>query len=219
MTEPCSTGIGGDCFCLYFERATGVVHALNGSGRSPAGMTLERVVADVGSDATTIPLSHIHCVTVPGAAAGWADAVERWGSMPLSAVLQPAIDLARRGFPVTPVTAYAWGLGEACLRQGPNARVCSSGARVRVMCLPCGIAVHLAPFMIDARVPSVSSFSTTTLQELLMPDGKPPRAGDVFRNENLARTFELLAEKGTSGFYSGAVVEPMPPCDWGSLVS
>lgn len=58
--------------------------------------------------------AHIHSVTVPGAAAGWVDAVEQWGRLPLSQVLGPAIELAEQGLPVAPVTANAWA------RRGPK---------------------------------------------------------------------------------------------------
>ncbi len=43
VTEPTSTGVGGDCFALYFDAQTGQVSALNGSGRAPAALSLERI--------------------------------------------------------------------------------------------------------------------------------------------------------------------------------
>lgn len=54
--------------------AAAQVEALNGSGRAPAGLTLERAAADCPG-AAALPPFHAHTVTVPGAAAGWAGAV------------------------------------------------------------------------------------------------------------------------------------------------
>jgi gamma-glutamyltranspeptidase / glutathione hydrolase len=109
VTEPTSTGIGGDCFALYYEAATGVVSALNGSGRAPAALTLERLKRD-GFE-RELPPFHAHTVTVPGACAGWCDMVERHGRLDMSRVLAPAVQLAEQGFPVAPVTAYFWERG------------------------------------------------------------------------------------------------------------
>lgn len=112
MTEPCSTGIGGDMFCLYYDAATGSVSALNGSGRSGAACTLDRIRADLGipdgATGATIPMSSVHAVTVPGAAAGWVDTVERFGSgkLTLAQILAPAIELGEKGFPVSELTAH-----------------------------------------------------------------------------------------------------------------
>lgn len=114
MTEPCSTGIGGDMFCLYYDAATGTVSALNGSGRSGARCTLETVRKSLGlADGAPgeIPMDSIHAVTVPGAAAGWVDTVERFGSgkLSLGQVLAPAIELGEKGFPVSEDAAYFVG--------------------------------------------------------------------------------------------------------------
>ncbi|CAG8814617.1 1166_t:CDS:2, partial [Racocetra persica] len=70
-----STGIGGDCFCLFYDAKTKKVNGLNGSGRSPANITLEYVRNDLGIDENHIPLLNINSATVPGAAAGWVDTI------------------------------------------------------------------------------------------------------------------------------------------------
>ena len=118
VTEPTSTGLGGDCFALYYEAASGQVSALNGSGRAPAGLTLERLRREGLGEA--LPPYHPYTITVPGACAGWCDLLERYGRLPLDAVLAPAIRLAEEGFPVAPVTAYFWQRSEARLCLAPN---------------------------------------------------------------------------------------------------
>jgi gamma-glutamyltranspeptidase/glutathione hydrolase len=111
VTEPTSTGLGGDCFALYYDAATGQVKALNGSGRAPASLTVERL-REQGyynpPSQVELPPYHPYTITVPGAAAGWCDLVERFGCLPLDKVLAPAIRLAQQGFPVSPITAYYW---------------------------------------------------------------------------------------------------------------
>ncbi|MHA2357262.1 MAG: gamma-glutamyltransferase [Candidatus Heimdallarchaeaceae archaeon] len=117
VTEPCSTGIGGDCFCLFFDSKSKKVLGLNGSGRAPSELNLD-LLAEQGITGSLPPLS-VHTVTVPGAAAGWVDTVERFGSLPLKEILQPAIELAESGFPVAPLTARSWKRSEQLLKKGP----------------------------------------------------------------------------------------------------
>lgn len=108
VTEPTSTGVGGDCFALYFEAETGRVSALNGSGRAPAALSLDRLkTAGFEND---LPPYHPYTVTVPGACAGWCDLVDRHGRLSLSQILAPAIRLAEEGFPVAPLAAHSWRL-------------------------------------------------------------------------------------------------------------
>jgi gamma-glutamyltranspeptidase/glutathione hydrolase len=119
VTEPTSTGIGGDMFALYYEAHTGRVTALNGSGRAPAGLTLERLERE--GLAPALPPFHPHTVTVPGACAGWMDLLARYGTLNAAAALAPAIRLAEEGFPVAPVTAHFWQRGvERQLKKAPN---------------------------------------------------------------------------------------------------
>ncbi len=121
ITEPTSTGIGGDMFALYYSADTKEVTALNGSGRAPAALTLERLKKEGFS--TELPRFHAHTVTVPGACAGWFDLIKKHGSLPMDEILAPAIRLASDGFPVSPVTSHAWARGvDAQLKSAPNGR-------------------------------------------------------------------------------------------------
>jgi gamma-glutamyltranspeptidase/glutathione hydrolase len=130
VTEPTSTGIGGDCFALFYEAASGQVTALNGSGRAPAGLSLDLVARQGLIREGQMPPYHAHTVTVPGACAGWCDLIARHGSMPLGAILAPAIGLAEEGFPVAPLTAYFWGRGaENQLRTAAGGKALTIGGR------------------------------------------------------------------------------------------
>ncbi len=110
MTEPCSTGIGGDMFCLYYDASTGKVSAMNGSGRSGAKCTLDAIRKAVGipeGQDADLPPKSVHAITVPGAAAGWVDTIKRFGTgkLSLEQILAPAIELGEKGYPVSEITA------------------------------------------------------------------------------------------------------------------
>jgi len=108
VTEPTSTGIGGDMFALYFSADTKRVTALNGSGSAPAALSLDRLKQE---GLSTLTPFHAHTVTVPGACAGWFDLIAKHGSLAMSEILTPAIRLAEEGFPVAPITAHSWQRG------------------------------------------------------------------------------------------------------------
>jgi gamma-glutamyltranspeptidase/glutathione hydrolase len=105
--EPTSTGLGGDCFALYYDAATRALTALNGSGRAPAALTID-LIRSQGVTTPELPMLSVHAITVPGACAGWCDLLARHGSLPLASVLAPAIELAEDGFPIGELTAHAW---------------------------------------------------------------------------------------------------------------
>ncbi len=88
VTTPAMTGLGGDMFMLFWDTAAKEVKALNGSGRAPEALTVEAVREAMGVGAEGMAYEgtagvpdpkHVHCVTVPGACAGWCDAIgPRW---------------------------------------------------------------------------------------------------------------------------------------------
>ena len=109
VTEPTSTGIGGDCFALYYDAHTGAITALNGSGRAPAALTLDVIHSTLRRQQLDhLPRYHVHTITVPGACAGWFDLIARHGTMAMPQLLAPAIELAETGFPVGEITAHWW---------------------------------------------------------------------------------------------------------------
>jgi len=117
VTEPASTGIGGDCFSLFYDAKTRSISALNGSGAAPAALTAEMLI-ELGF--STIPDRSVHAVTVPGAVAGWEDLLKRHGRMSLKDVLKDAIYYAREGYPVHPVFGEAWSRTQAFLHSSPH---------------------------------------------------------------------------------------------------
>ncbi|XP_077440419.1 glutathione hydrolase-like YwrD proenzyme isoform X2 [Vanacampus margaritifer] len=119
VTEPCSTGLGGDAFCLFFNGNTGEIRGINGSGRSPKGLTLELLIGRKYSAEAPLPVFDALNVTVPGAPACWCDTIKMFGSHKLTfqEVLNGAVELAEVGFPVTEVTAHAWTHWVAELRE------------------------------------------------------------------------------------------------------
>jgi gamma-glutamyltranspeptidase/glutathione hydrolase len=124
VVEPQSTGIGGDCFCLYKPKSKPVV-ALNGSGRSPAAASFEALrAAGVTSLAATSP----HAVTIPGAPAAWETLLAAHGRKGLDEVLAPAIRHAEEGFAVTPRVAEDWAASVAKLRETGATSLLPNGA-------------------------------------------------------------------------------------------
>lgn len=105
VVEPMMVSPGGDMFALVWDAEKKELRALNGSGRSPRALSIDELMK---RGFTRMPEDGIQTVTVPGAVDGWATLLERYGSMKLSQVLQPAIEYAENGFPVTEVIGHDW---------------------------------------------------------------------------------------------------------------
>lgn len=164
VVEPQSTGIGGDCFCLYAPAGSNDVIAMNGSGKAPAGATIDWF-EDQGITALD-PLSP-HVVTVPGAVRAWEALLAKHGRKGLDAVLQPAIGLAEHGHPVHDRTASDWASSRDKLAGDPDSRV------------------------------------------KFLRDGAALKAGEVFRQPELAATLRAIAKGGAKAFYEGPIAADM----------
>jgi gamma-glutamyltranspeptidase/glutathione hydrolase len=161
LVEPHYNGIGGDLFAIYYEAKTGKLYGLNAGGWAPTGFTPEFL----RSKGVTRSLSGIWSVTVPGVVKGWELMRSRFGTLPMSDLLAPAVFYADDGFPVTDVIADAWDGATRKLAADPE---------------------------------SAKTF---------LPGGRAPRAGELFRNPDLANTLRLIGEKGPAGFYEGPVAD------------
>ena len=104
VVEPQATGIGGDCFCLYKPAGKPVV-ALNGSGRAPAGLSIDALQA---AGVAHVHENSPHTVTVPGAVSAWDLLLQSHGRKGFDEALRPAIDYAEHGFAVAPRVAADW---------------------------------------------------------------------------------------------------------------
>ncbi len=98
VVYPSTCSAGGDIFMLIWDEKTHQIHALNGSGRAPRGMTPE-YFRSLGMK--TIPERGPLSINVPGAVDGWFAALERFGSLPAEVIFAPAIELAEAGMPIT----------------------------------------------------------------------------------------------------------------------
>jgi gamma-glutamyltranspeptidase/glutathione hydrolase len=115
--EPVSCGIGGDLFAIVWDAESGKLQGLNGSGRAPLALTADKVEPDPDG---TIPLYSPYAWSVPGTVDGWFELHERFGKLPMSAILAPAIDAAEEGEPVPQVIAAAWKRGARIFGEMPG---------------------------------------------------------------------------------------------------
>lgn len=158
VLEPTGNGIGSDAFAIVWDGQQ--LHGLNASGRSPAAWSPERFAG-----LKTMPHTGWEAVTVPGAVSAWVALAERFASLPLTTLAQPAIDYARNGFPVSPLIARLWQAGYNKLRHQPG------------------------------------------FAECFAPEGRPPRAGELYRNPAQANTLQKIAETGGEAFYRGELAQ------------
>ncbi len=117
LMEPTGSGIGGDIFAIVWDAKTQKLYGLNGSGRSPMSLKLS-YFKEQGMD--KVPSHGPLPVSVPGAVDGWFELNKKFGSKPMAELLQPAIDYAEDGFPVTQLIGYYLGRSARFLNKYPN---------------------------------------------------------------------------------------------------
>ena len=112
VTGPHLCGMGGDLFALVHDGT--IVHALDASGRAGSGSNAAQLRAE---GFAAMPFRHdIRTVTVPGCVDGWSALHERFGRLPMHAVLEPAIRLAEHGFPASPLLVGSLALADVRAR-------------------------------------------------------------------------------------------------------
>jgi len=162
VTQPRSGNIGGGGFMLYSPSYSDAVTAIDYRETAPSKAHEKMFLDDMGNgDQTLSRFSHLSA-GVPGTVAGFALALEKFGTMSLAEVLQPAINLAKNGFVV------------------PNRFVEGIAARKQVF---------------DKWPSSKAKF--------FKQDGSSYQAGEIFKQPDLAKTLQLIADKGAEGFYTG----------------
>lgn len=129
VIEPQSTGIGGDCFCLYAPNGSGKVIGLNGSGRAPAAAGIEWYER---AGIAAIDPTSAHAVTVPGAIDAWEILLAAHGTKGLDEVLRPAIRMAAEGWPVHSKVARDWAANAEKLRKNGAHPFLPGGAAPKV---------------------------------------------------------------------------------------
>lgn len=184
VVQPPSNDIGGDLFAIVWDGER--LHGLNASGRSPAALTHELVLAATGgrgaapvealggaqSAGPAMPARGWLPVTVPGAPAGWRDLHDRFGSLPFAELFTDAIGYAEHGYPVSTGVAATWSRA---------------------------LAAHAG-----LTGPEYAEFG-----RVFAPGGRAPRPGERWRNPDAAETLRRIAATGAEDFYSGGIAEAL----------
>jgi len=124
LMEPVSNGIGGDLFAIVYSANANKLYGINGSGRSPLGLSYDQMKAELAKlHRETIPPVGMLPISVPGTVDAWAELHKRFGKLKLSDDLAPVIRYAEEGFPVTELIAYYWAFGPRLYKGLPGAFV------------------------------------------------------------------------------------------------
>ncbi|MEE4294170.1 MAG: gamma-glutamyltransferase [Xanthomonadales bacterium] len=176
LMEPTGNGIGGDLFAIVWDAKSGKLHGLNASGRSPRSLTLEWF-QEQGLE--SIPPYGPLPVSVPGTVDGWFELHGRFGSLPMSEILKPAVEYARNGHPVHETIQHYWEISVERLSEYPG---------------------FTEQMTIDGRAPEVGEpWKNPNLANTLERIGREGR--DVFYTGDIARVIGAYMQEN-GGFLS-----------------
>ncbi|NBQ88178.1 MAG: gamma-glutamyltransferase family protein [Betaproteobacteria bacterium] len=106
VCEPVSNGLGSDAFCILWDGKQ--LHGLNASGSAPASWTPEYFKRKYGMDAKNPPKRGLDSATIPGAVSAWVALSDKFGKLPFADLLEPAIEIAERGYLMPVVVQQKW---------------------------------------------------------------------------------------------------------------
>jgi gamma-glutamyltranspeptidase/glutathione hydrolase len=171
LMEPTGSGMGGDLFAIVWDAKTQKLYGLNSSGPSPKSLTLDYFKSH---GYKFIPAHGPLPVSVPGCVDGWNELHKKFGKLPVKDILQPAIQYAREGFPVSELIAYYWQLNARILKKYPGfAEVFMPGGKA-----PSKGEIFKNPALAN----TLELLAKKGLREFY--EGKPARVIDKYMHEN-----------------------------------
>ena len=121
LVEPVSCGLGGDAFAIVWDGKS--LQGLNSSGYAPQAWNVDYFKNKYGVNdkgLANAPKRGVDAITIPGVVAGWAALHERYGKLPFADLMEPAIEIAERGYAVPPVVAQKWAAAVPELKDQPG---------------------------------------------------------------------------------------------------
>ncbi|MGB9432931.1 MAG: gamma-glutamyltransferase, partial [Candidatus Acidiferrum sp.] len=162
VVSPMMNGIGGDLFAIVYDAKANKLYGLNASGWAPKALTIEMLHKQ---GLREMPQTGVNTITVPGTVEGWQKLSDKFGRKKLSEDLEPAIQTAKNGYPVTEWVAMYWATNTDYLRGDDEAT------------------------------------------KLYLPNDRPPKAGEVFHNADLAWSLQQIAQHGRDAYYQGDIAK------------
>ena len=168
VVEPTANGLGSDAFALVWSEKDQKLFGLNASGFSPKNISIEKVKEKTGAE--KMPVYGWVPTMVPGAVSGWAKMSEKFGNLPMTQSLAPAIRYARDGYPCSPNLEKMWQRA------------------------------------FNAYTRSCSGEEYAEWFKTFVPNGVP-KAGDIIKLPNHAKTLQLIADTNSEAFYRGELAD------------